>query len=156
MERDELIEALCKATYAMWQAVLNGGRYNEELFREMNDFKIGDLVMEISSIGFCRDRKNYGDKIGHVVETGPSRYIHGEKAVSIRKLIDGELIDWDNCKFIRVPGGECITRPFERKEIPGIKKHADGLSSLSSGEETRDSGPDTEIENECLKSNEEQ
>ncbi len=114
MKKEELIKALCHATYAAWQLSLNCTPSCMDAFKEMKDIRVGDLVVEITSLVF---RQNYNDLIGYVVDFGPSKY-GCERAVLLKKLSDGKQMIWDNCEFVRVPFGESITRPWERKMEP--------------------------------------
>ena len=81
----------------LWTATLNGTPAAQERFKKMQDIKIGDLVIEISSFGLqSATVERTMPAIGWLSNFDGERYF-------IERLDNGELQEWSNAEFIKIP-----------------------------------------------------
>jgi hypothetical protein len=102
MRNDLLITFLVANAYSNYSASIMSNPLSEKRFDYHKNPKLGDLVMEISTIGsrYC-DR----DRIGYLKD------FDGWSAYEIETL-DGRTFTWDNANMIRIP-----QEPFEITKI---------------------------------------
>jgi hypothetical protein len=116
LTKEQLLESLIASAYAAYCSSLIGGPpIAHQRFRFFNEFKPGDLVMEVSSM-FMRDYDQI--RIGYLVRDAMEPYgttewweenkddYEGtrpqERVFTIKSLLDGEEKRWTNAAMIRV------------------------------------------------------
>ena len=95
MEKNELIELLVVNAYELWCIAIEN-IINYKFYDKMNSPKIGDTVLEITSISIVKD---HSDSIGILLEISKNK--KGNVYI-IKRLADDKIIRLTNCKFIKV------------------------------------------------------
>lgn len=102
-----LLTMLSCAVYAAYDGVLQGTQKAGEGFEWMKDVRIGDLVMEVSTIHFpARNEHRFGfllsDRMEHVGADEDGEPIM-DRVFRLRLITDGREYAWTNASFVRVP-----------------------------------------------------
>ena len=96
LEKSKLIRLLISSSYNAYAANLHGLECSKA--SQYRDYKVGDTVLEISSIF----RRDYDDsRIGKLVEIKELTNDY-DKIYSLELLLDGSIFTWSNCSFIKV------------------------------------------------------
>lgn len=89
---------LANCAYNLWMsAIRQRVPVGMDFFERMNNPKIGDLVMEITSRGIVKDQEN---GIGVLVSVDGDR-----NSFDCKWVIETEngTVSWSNCKFVAIP-----------------------------------------------------
>lgn len=117
---DRGLELLASSVYAAWTACLSPSAINKHRSEWLRRISPGDLVMETSLI---HRREQDRSRFGWLVSVTDEPYLTEEewqverehyppehqdqpptnRIWTIKSMVDGSLIRWENCEFIRVP-----------------------------------------------------
>ncbi len=99
----DLIALLEVSAYSVWSASLNGTEHGRRLSAWLGSPEIGDLVLEISTVGTGR-----GGRFGRLTAVEKEFVAFEEEEGGYWdtfwyvELPDGTTTRWSNCRFIRV------------------------------------------------------
>jgi hypothetical protein len=96
MNVEKMAEIIDVNVRTLWSVSLGGSKRDRECFERLNDVFINDLVVETSSVSIgvpAIKRVGYLREI-YVGEDGWDHYII--------ETLDGNTVDWVNCRFIKV------------------------------------------------------
>ena len=99
MKISEMINALSVTSLKLYHESLEKSSFvfggDGKLYKELTNFKVGDLVMEISTKSF----KPASLRIGRLLKIGTGKEPFKEYVI---KNAYGKKITWSNCEFIKI------------------------------------------------------
>lgn len=102
-----LLTMLSCAVYAAYDGVLQGTPKAGEGFAWMTDVRVGDLVMEVSTIHWTsRNAHRFGFLLSDSMEqvgTDEDGEPLTDRVFRLRLITDGSEFAWTNANFVRVP-----------------------------------------------------